>query len=283
MQGVYLSSAHAEGASFDHARLQGAVLSETLLQGASFVDAKLQGASLDKTHLQAASFVEAQVQGASLRGAQLQGADCNKSSMEHADLSNAYIWRAKAATCRSARVSQPNRDAIVELMPITPEFGIRINANQGEIKNFIDRTIANIQSTSLKEKLDKRMRVALLEQTKDEAEFAQFWSECERVTKDHSQEKFNDEHAVFLRNLVCEARTNRKFIANAIVTNWISTSEERRVFSASLAKGVLGQDGKDCMATKDFDESTKDWLRGAIAEAATMTSPGPPSQASPIE
>jgi hypothetical protein len=52
------------------------------------------------------------------------------------------------------------------------------------------------------------------------------------------------------------------------------------VFSALLALELLGEDGKECAATKDLDEETKERLRAVIAaaiDALPATSPAQPS------
>jgi hypothetical protein len=64
-------------------------------------------------------------------------------------------------------------------------------------------------------------------------------------------------------------------IAAGIVRNWVST-DQRSVFSVQLARGLLGQDGKDCAATKDFDNATMKKLK-AVAGAKVVPAATPPN------
>jgi len=50
--------------------------------------------------------------------------------------------------------------------------------------------------------------------------------------------------------------------------------EKGRKFSAQLARGLLGEDGKECAAMKDFDEATINRLRTVAAK--TLQAPPPP-------
>ena len=269
LEGVLLDEAELQGASLDGAQLQGTSLNRAQLQGASLDGAQLQGASLDGVQLQGASLTDAQLQGASLVNAKLQGTNFSGSVMTHADLSGTFVWRSKGAACGDARVRDHTSVAIIEFRPPRPYR--QVQATPKEVARFIDRWTADITNEYFKEKAGKRMRAGLVvDAVKDDtAEIAQVWSVCQEVTEKKTEEEFDRELVLFLRNLVCNARGDRKAIARGIVSNWAAHSR-RRNFSALLASGLLGRDNDDCAATKDFDDQTKERLRDAIAASADV-------------
>lgn len=107
----------------------------------------------------------------------------------------------------------------------------------------------------------------------DTAEIAEVWHKCEAESAKVPQAEFNKKHAAFLRDVVCDAKESRQAIAKGIIRNWISESD---AFSAQLARGLLGEDGKPCAATKELNKADIEKFRAAIAaEAAREAEPEP--------
>ncbi len=138
----------------------------------------------------------------------------------------------------------------------------------------------------------------------DTDEIARVWHKCEEESAKVSQAEFDKKHAALLRDLVCAAKESRDVITKGIIRIWISSAEDRRTFlthfalelrgevsdadrrafSAQLARGLLGEDGKPCAATKDLDAADKEKLRAAIARAPSApapTAPAPSAAAAP--
>ncbi|MGB9368306.1 MAG: pentapeptide repeat-containing protein [Xanthobacteraceae bacterium] len=273
LQGAFLDAAELQGASLVAAQLQGASLGEAQLQGADLLGAELQGAFLVGTELQGASlvsarlqgaFVSADLQGALLFGTQLQGVDFSRSSMTHTHFSNAYVWRAKIATCADALVSSHKPDAIVDAASFGTEA---VQATPDEIVKFIERSIANIPDGRENEEARERMRAGLIvDPTKnDTAAIEEIWSKCENTSAEPSQkefsQKFDQNHINFLHKLVCENTRHSKAVAQGIIRNWISDNPASFDFSAQLARSLLGQGGKECAVMKDLDQSDRNRLR----------------------
>jgi hypothetical protein len=66
-----------------------------------------------------------------------------------------------------------------------------------------------------------------------------------------------------LRSIVCDAKYNVEAIAQGIVRNWVSISRgfpSRRDFSARLARGMLGEDGRACATAREYDKETTESL-----------------------
>src|SRR5262245_22620724 len=93
------------------------------------------------------------------------------------------------------------------------------------------------------------------------------------------QEKFDEQRVAVQQGLVSNptpphdlhdlyfvqlAWTNREAIATGILRNWVST-DQPSVLSVLLAGGLLGQDGSECAATKDFDNAAMGKLKAAAA------------------
>jgi uncharacterized protein YjbI with pentapeptide repeats len=281
LQGASLNSAKLQGASFDargaysESELGGLFSSEqTLLQGAELNRAQLQGASLKSAQLQGATLNSANLQGADLDDAQLQGANLSYAILDDSVLSNVWTWRARNAACTKARVINHNPSNIVKGEPARMGFGPRggIAATQNEIDNFIRNSVAKISDASEKDEVAARMREGLdVDPSKDDtADIAKVWSDCETIATKTPQASFDDERAEFLRNLVCYATEDRSAIAAGIIRNWVfdpignplaGPVEQHSALSIQLARGLLGQDGRDCAATQDLDEETRNRLR----------------------
>ena len=282
LQGADLRAARLEGAVLFFPQLQGANLRGAWLQGADLTGAQFQGADLRDASLQGASLRFAQLQGADLTGAELQGADLTAAQLQGADLSNselrlawisdAYLWRAWHANCSDARVSAPKVDAV--LLPIVSSISpdlffdpsnsskaLPIPATREAIEKFIEDTVVNI-SNPRKSEVRKRLHEGLDDtvQKDDSAAIETTWRDCAAKSEKIARSEYLQRHADFLRDLVCDATTGRKEIAAGIIRNWISNDSNRRDRSSRLARGLLG-DGKECAATKDLTEQTKERLR----------------------
>lgn len=263
LQGAYLAHAELQGALLDGVNLLGAHLRDAQLQGAELLGARLQGAVLDNAQLQGALLAYAELQGASLEKAQLQGADFSDTILDYSVLSNVWTWRARNAACTKACVIDHKPDSVLEArrlptIPTTPD----------SIAKFVQRAIAEIPYASRKQQVAAWMHAGLdVNPAKDDTEaIAKVWSDCEEATAKIPKEKFDEEHAALLRNLVCDATRSRAAIAAGVISNWISDRDDRRAFSVQLARGLLSQDGKDCAATKDLDEVTKSKLLTAAGK-----------------
>ena len=87
-----------------------------------------------------------------------------------------------------------------------------------------------------------------------------------------------------LRKLVCDDLiAERKYIAQNIVSTWISETEDRRAFTAQLARGLLGEDGEHCAATKDFDEPIKERLHKVVEKMANASPAVPTPPTAPVQ
>ena len=264
----------------DYADLRRVDLAGASLRGASFYGSKLQGASLDKAQLQGAFLNFAQLQGASLDSAQLQGADLRQARLTEAVLSRAAVWRARITNCEAARVQGSKYDAIIQFTLFEPNRSV--HATPEATAKFIENSVAGIPDPEVKQKTIDRMRAGLIvDPAKDDtAEIAEVWRECEKDSAEVTQAEFSKRHAALLRDLACNAKESRDAIAKGIIRNWISDVdiENRRASSAQLARGLLGEDGKPCAATKDLDNADIKKLRDAIARADGQK---PPAAAPP--
>jgi uncharacterized protein YjbI with pentapeptide repeats len=281
LQGADLRLAGLQGAGLHSAHLQGAILIKAQLQGADLSGAQLQGADLRGAQLQGANLVEAQLQAADLSGAQLQGADFSAASLDHSVLFSVGTWRAQNAHCANARVVSTRADDIVAV-----ESGRKsVKVTPATIDEFINDSIAQIPNTQ-KTHVAARMRKGLVaDPAKDDTEaISRAWSDCEKAeTSTMPRQKFDEQRAAVLRDLVCNEQRgpgalvddenepksdNREAIAAGITQTWIST-DQPSVFSVQLAGGLLGEDGKGCGATKDFDNATIGKLKEAAAAKVT--------------
>ena len=109
----------------------------------------------------------------------------------------------------------------------------------------------------------------LIDPAKDDTEaIIKVWRNCEKaLTSTMPEKKFDEERAAVLRYLVCDEEfpnPKRKAIGEGIIRNWVSRGSFPSL-SAQLARGLLGQHGKECAATKDFDSATLDKLKKAAA------------------
>ena len=266
LQGAEINDAKLQGASLENAQLQGALLSGAQLQGALLSGAQLQGALLSGAQLQGALLSGAQLQGALLSGAQLQGALLSGAQLQGVDLSDAAlrgtviryaaVWRARYANCEGARIQGP-----------------KFSAPAKDTSKFIKKALMGISNPLTYSYASDRMRAGLVvDPAKDDtAKIAEVWHKCEEESAKASQEEFDKKHAVLLRDLVCNAKESRDAIAKGIIRDWISNAQDRRNFSAQLARGLLGEDGKSCAAATDLDKNDKKKLRAAVLAGRTPT------------
>lgn len=262
LQGASLTEAQLQGADLAGAKLQGALLNMAQLQGASLSGAQMQGSYLLGAGLQGASLGGANLQGALFDHAQLQGADLDGSLMTHARFNGVYVWRARIASCREAQVKRRNHGAIIE--------GGRspTAATPDNITQFIEDSISGIPDGKHRERVRGTMRAGLLvgPAKDDTAAIQDLWGSCEENPAESSEKEFDQKHADFLRQLVCEEMQEGAAVAQGIIRNWlwIRSIPERRDFSVRLARGLLGLDGKDCEPVKELDEPTKSRLRAFV-------------------
>jgi uncharacterized protein YjbI with pentapeptide repeats len=259
LQGAEFINAHLQGADLTKAQLQGAILSGAELQGASFSEARLQGAKLRGAWLQGADLSGAWLQGADLSGAWLQGADLKGSLLTDSNLSDARVWRARNAACDGARITIHNPDEIAKTA--TPEW----------IADFIDESVEGIINSRVKISATERMRVGLVVDLAkgDTPMIEEVWRKCEQLSAKMSLADFENKRAKFLRDLVCGA-VESNAIAEGIIDDDRLIND--RGFSggesiAQVARGLLGEDGKPCPATKHLSEETKERLRRFVTRS----------------
>ena len=292
LQGANLNFANLQGADLELASLQGVSAVGTHFQGAFLMGAQFQGAYLGDTEfegaflwhaeLQGAELRDAEIEGAYLDSAQLQGADLAGAELTHSIMSNVWTWRAKNPGCTVARVTSNKPDTAVEAVWL-PGIGERVKfaPTSDAIEKFIGQSTAEIPNSISKDEATgrtqrgskdqavDRMRggLVIVDPTHDDTPaIAKQWTDCESSpTSTMPPEKFDQEHAALLRNLVCDtkAEDSPAAFAAGIVRNWIVYPQSMtpplvaRSYSASaqLAHGLLGEDGKPCAAMKYFDSS----------------------------
>ena len=274
LQGAVLFGAQLQGADLGNVQLQGVNITAATLQGANLGGAQLQGADITAAQLQGANLRGAQLQGADLSGVQLQGADLSGAQLQGADLgegaelklallSDVFLWRAKGANCSDARTINPKLDAAIELRAKLGQAGEPVPATPEAIAGFIDRAIADI-SGPRKDNVRERLGAALEADIKKEdlAAIETIWRECAANSEKVEQAKYDRQHADLLRDIVCDAATNRREIAAGIIRKWTSYAPDRHDFSTRLARGLLGF---DCAATKDLSDRAKEFLRKFVS------------------
>jgi uncharacterized protein YjbI with pentapeptide repeats len=272
LQGAALVSVSLQGASLDDATLHGASLSFAKLQGATLSRTNLQGASLDSASLQGAALADADLTGASFVKAMLQGATLYGSKMNRADLSGVYIWGARGAACRDARVSNHKADAIVDFQNNEAGGDTPVPAIQGEIEKFIERSTADIPDATIRGRASVLMKSNLaVDATKDGLPDI-VWRDCEEASKNARDDEFQGGRARLLRDLVCTAKDDREAIANGTVRNWFQDDQVPGLFAALLARDLITSTVNDCPALKHLNASARQRLRAAMAPAAIVPS-----------
>jgi uncharacterized protein YjbI with pentapeptide repeats len=302
LRGTTLANAQLQGAFLFQTQLQGADLSGALLQGADLRQALLQGASLEGAWLQLANLTDAQLQGAFLFGADfsaawlfrvgLQGADLNQSSLEKVALLSTHVWRAKNARCKDAIVGGLSFEALLPTLNYDKVdnniVGGMVPATSPDtIAKFIEQSVGGIPDPKVKETAAGRMRSGLLGDPANDAAPAveEVWRQCEQDS-DQAPANGDMEVASFLRNFFCDvekrvcgdkfpcdAPRSADAVARGIIRNWYD--QKRGDFSESLARGMLGEDGKSCPASRDLTKSTKQRLRALAAGAPPAPTEAP--------
>jgi|SRR5580692_2224550 uncharacterized protein YjbI with pentapeptide repeats len=275
LQGADLTIAKLEDADLFKTALQGAILDSASLRGVLFNSAQLQGANLNSASLQGATIFRSSLHGASLREASLQGADLSEVAMDSAVLDGAWVWRAKIDSCGKFRFKDLKLDQTVEPeRRLGKDFNDLVPATSSNVKDYIDQAVAGIPNAVKRDRAAAHLhqRLDVDPANDDTAALAKAWIDCEAKGGDISDETFDRNRAVVLRNLVCES--SDESITAGIIGNWISRPEnDPTVLSIALARGLLGQDGEACAAAKDFDRTTIANLRAAMAR--TIPPPAP--------
>jgi hypothetical protein len=229
--------------------------------------AQLQGANLSGAKLQGADLRGAQLQGANLADAELQGVNLENAKLTLALPSDVYLWRAQHASCADARITNPIFDAVLEPPEDpTPVFSATPEGIEKLIRHVTtgisDGPRKNDELSTRKDRVRDRMReglIAPIEQDDPTAEAN--WKDCAANSEKVSDSEYLQKHVSLLRDLVCNATTSRKEIATGIIGIWIN--EDNTIhpdYSSRLALSLLGKDGKDCAATKDMSNQTRERL-----------------------
>jgi uncharacterized protein YjbI with pentapeptide repeats len=290
LQGALLSKAKLQNASFEKARLPGAELDQAELQGASFHGARLQGASLDGASLlgvdllvadvRGAWFVDARLhsallgstdfRGANFERAMLQGARFNSSQLTLANFADAFLWRTTGARCDDAQVVAPDFDAFLEIgtfvVPGTRRRNTetrRIKPEPAELDGFIGRSTQGMPAGRA-EYLGRTLKERLAIQTPDAVgeESETIWTACAAKAVDKAE--YQQRHAAFLANLICEPNADSKYTAEGLYRHrwgWL-----RGVNARTFARHLLGLDGTSCPGAKDLDENIKVELRDMASQ-----------------
>jgi uncharacterized protein YjbI with pentapeptide repeats len=271
LQGAWLNDADLQGAQFDFARLPGASLKNANLQGAVLDHANLQGATLDSAKLQGASIEGAFLQVTSLRNAVLAGANLAGTPLGGALILRAQLWRARNADCTEAEVEDTNSNPPASIARDYAESFISHSTADIPSDSMIDvgdyeSRLRNPYQGDRKDWAVKRMRSGLLvpATADDTGAIAKSWRDCAEASAKVSKQEREKKRVIFLRELVCESWENEKTVAEGILRNFISLESNRADFDVPLARGLLGQDGSECAATKNLSPATIDQLRALI-------------------
>jgi hypothetical protein len=202
-------------------------------------------------------------------------------NLDDAVLSRAWVWRAEGANCDKTQITDLRNDAV---MPVRRRHGREelISANPDQIEKFIKQWTSGIQDKYKREQVSETLRERLTADPTKDHTLAIGWSRCESTSGKLSPEEFDRRHVAVLRKTVCNVGTDGATIGRGVARNWISKDRqgrgltakdnERREFSAKLARALLGEDGEPCAPANDYDQDTKALLRRAA---------GPPSAAPP--
>jgi uncharacterized protein YjbI with pentapeptide repeats len=293
LQGSILFQTKFHGAWLNHADLKGAQLHFAYLSGASLPGADLRGAMLDYAQLRGASLDGANLLGASMQGADLRVASLRNASLTGTNLANSKLggslivgsnlWRARNADCGEAEVDDP-------------DTALPASTTRDDMEKFIRRMTAGIPDRSMidtgryesrdrpeddrKDSAARRMRSGLLVTTApdDTDAIAKSWRDCAEASAKVSKQEHEKKRAAFLRILVCKSPEDGRAISEGLLRNFsVSGIYNRGDFNIALAKGLLGQDGSECAATKFLSPATIDLLHSLIA-TLEPSAPGMPGQ-----
>ena len=148
------------------------------------------------------------------------------------------------------------------------------------ITEFIRDSVADISKVEMNKAATHRMRSGLIDPTKDDTTVVEeIWRECERTSSLVTEIEFERKTTRFLRglfcdkkagcagHLLCDVKSSVNAMAGEIIGSWVSNEQEHREIWADLARGLLGEDGKPCAASKELDEKNKLRLREIGAAA----------------
>jgi hypothetical protein len=154
------------------------------------------------------------------------------------------------------------------LVPATPD----------QIEPAITEWITEIPEEPRKEHLRKLLleRLTTDPAKHNTAALGEVWLSCENESRKVSQEEFDFRHVAILREVVCDASSDGAAIGRGVARIWIrrrfrlppgfvvkDLKDERREYSAKLARALLGDDGQPCAPAKDYDDDTRTLLREA--------------------
>jgi hypothetical protein len=164
---------------------------------------------------------------------------------------------------------KPRFDAAVESSSKIGQADEPVPATPEAIAGFIERAVMDI-SAPRKDEVREQLRASLVADIKKEdlAVIETMWRECAANSEKVEQAEYDRQHADLLRGLFCDATTNREDIARGIIRNWGSDNPDRRDFFIRLARGLVGLDGRECAATKDLSDRTKEFLRKLVSTPA---------------
>jgi hypothetical protein len=204
-----------------------------------------------------------------------------------------HVWRAKNARCKDAIVRELSFEALLPTLDYDKVdiVGGTVPATSPDtIAKFIEQSVGGIPNPKVKETAAGRMRSGLLGDPANDAapEVEEVWRQCEQASVQAPEADVDKEVAAFLRDLFCDVKKRvcgDKFpcdtprsadaVARGIIRNWIWDDQKRRDFSASLARGLLGEDGKSCPASRDLTEATKQRLHALAAGAPPAPTEAP--------
>jgi uncharacterized protein YjbI with pentapeptide repeats len=293
LEGAQLSGAQLQGANLAHARLQGADFYIAELQGADLFGAQLRGASLQKAQLQGANISFANAQGASFDSAQLQlvnfdhawlqGVDFSNANTDHSSLSNVWTWRAKISSdeCMMAHVVNQKPDSVISETRDSRGELQNVEATPEAVTKYIQQSVAAIPDLDQSEfgggVTREQVATAMHQRLdadgngNDTEAISKIWSDCQVASNRIAEETFQSEQAALLGNLVCQASENRDSIGRGIIRSWVADpNADASILSVQLAGALLG---KECAATKDFDQPTTEKLQAAAAREVPAAAP----------
>jgi hypothetical protein len=263
--GTDLTSAVMHGAIFEQAHLGGTTFYRTELQGALFRDASFEGAL----------FVEAQLQGVEmLQSEWVKGRPRRAGALRDSIVSDSLLWRAGSMRCDFTHVVSPNFAPIIQITYSDDGKSKRIPATEGEISNFIKRSLEDVSEKSNAEVNFKvKLRADLVSRlslppSDASAPIERAWRNC--VTESEAR-TLNGDFQTFAENIVeyaCKLPNMDPF-ASAYATKgnrgalnmWASELEKVPV-GRLVATSLL--DEQKCRSAKTLTDHTKLLLRYVI-------------------
>jgi hypothetical protein len=173
----------------------------------------------------------------------------------------------------TARVSDLNQDKVIFAEGRYDEGRTKtIVATTAGISDFFDAAFAGIPNASIRNQFATQMKNHFAaHSSSNDAALAEAWRQCEAVSAKVSPEDFAVQLAEILRSIVCDSKRDAESIAKGIAATWGRSDPSD--FSRRLARGMLGEDGKECTPAKDYSKKTRERLRAFAGP--------PPAQGSP--